>query len=69
MLKITQCPNCGSRKIRLVRSDYRGKFHGKPYVARGVAHHECPVCGEQLFGPQAMRQIEAARPRRRRRVA
>ena len=69
MLKISKCPTCGSRKIRLVRGEYRGSFRGKPYIARNVAYHHCPVCGEQLFGPEAMRQIEAARPRRRRRVA
>jgi len=71
MLKIKTCPTCGSRKIRLVTRDYRGNFRGKPYVAHSVPCHECLSCGEMLFGPEAMRQIELSRPvtKRKRRVA
>jgi YgiT-type zinc finger domain-containing protein len=71
MLKIKICPTCGSRRIRRVVADYRGNFRGKPYIARGVEHHECPNCGEKLFGPEAMRRIESSRPphKRKTRVA
>jgi len=71
MLKITICPTCGSRKIHPVRKDFHGEFRGKPYIARDVAFHECPNCGEKLFGPEAMKKIEEARPkfRGRKRVA
>jgi len=63
ILKIKTCPTCGSHKIHIVRRDYRGNFQGKPYVARGVRFHECPSCGEKLFGPEAMKRIEEARPK------
>jgi len=71
ILRIKTCPSCGSRKIRLVTNDYHGKFRGKPYVAPAIEHHECPACGERLFGADAMRRIESFRPgsRRKNRVA
>jgi YgiT-type zinc finger domain-containing protein len=63
MLRIKTCPTCDSRKIHLVRKDYHGNFQGKRYVAKGVRFYECPNCGEQVFGPEAMKKIEDARPK------
>jgi YgiT-type zinc finger domain-containing protein len=71
-LKITKCPICASKRIRRVRQDIKGTFHGKLYIARGVEVEECPNCGERLFDLHAMAKLEAARQqpqRRRKRVA
>jgi YgiT-type zinc finger domain-containing protein len=68
MLHIKTCPTCGSKRIRVVRKDYHGRYKGKAYVARDVEYHECPQCGEKLFGSEAMKKIESSRPQPRRRV-
>lgn len=61
---IRKCPTCGSPRIKVVKKDVHGLWGGKyPYVAKDVVYHECPVCGEHLYGPQAMRRIESFRPR------
>jgi len=31
---------------------------GRSYSAPGVEFYECPDCGEQIYDPTAMRQIE-----------
>lgn len=64
-----KCPSCGSRKIKLVRGDYRTTARGKPITVRGVSRHECPICGEVLLDYDAVKKIElrrfaARRPRR-----
>jgi len=66
MLKITECPACGSDKIRRVRKNLRRESHGKAYVIPRLAFWECPACGERLFDRDAMRKIEAHRPTRSR---
>jgi len=65
MPRIKTCPTGGSRSIRLVGKDDRGRFKGKAYVAPDVEYYECPACGEKLFGREAMRRIESFRPSRR----
>ncbi len=35
---------------------------GQPYVVPDLEFHECPACGEQLYGPEAMRKIQAYSP-------
>ena len=68
MLKITECPTCGSDKIGKVRRNWRGESKGKPYVVPNLKFYECPSCGERLYDRDAMRKIEAHRlvPARRR---
>jgi YgiT-type zinc finger domain-containing protein len=61
MLRITTCPTCGSKKIKQVRRSVSGVYRGQKYVATGVTYDLCPNCGEKLYGPAAMRKIEAAR--------
>lgn len=61
MFEITRCPSCGSKKIKKVRKAVRGRFKGRPYTAPNVEFHECPDCGERIYGPEAMRKIEAHR--------
>jgi YgiT-type zinc finger domain-containing protein len=66
-LTITVCPICGSRKIRQVRRDVESRRGGVTFTARGIDIEECPHCGEQLFSPEALRQIDAQRPFRKKR--
>jgi len=62
MLKITICPTCGSRKIRLVKRDWTDEFEGQRYTVPNLSFHECPDCGERLYDRDAMRKIEAHSP-------
>ena len=62
MLKITECPTCGSGKIKKVRKNLRRETRGIPYVVPRLAFWECPECGERLFDHAAMQKIEAHRP-------
>jgi len=63
MMKITICPTCGSNKIRLVRRDWTGNYKGEPYIVPDLEFHECPDCGERMFGKEAMEKIEAHSPK------
>jgi hypothetical protein len=38
------------------------KYRGKPYTVPALEFHECPQCGEKLYSPEAMREIEAVSP-------
>lgn len=58
MLDIPICPTCGSKRIRKVRRTWKGKRYAVP----DLEFYECPACGEKLYGPEAMRQIEAYSP-------
>jgi len=66
MLEITECPTCGSDKIRKVRKSLRREWKGTPYVVPKVSLWECPECGERLFDHEAMQTIDAHRPARSR---
>ena len=37
MLEITECPTCGSDKIRKVRKSLRSEWKGTPYVVPKVS--------------------------------
>jgi YgiT-type zinc finger domain-containing protein len=63
MDKLTECPTCGSRKIKKVPKNLRSEWKGTPYLVPRLAFWECPACGERLFGQAAMQKIEARRPR------
>ena len=62
MLSITQCPTCGSRKIKAVSRNLTREFAGESYTVPRLEFHECPACGERLFDRDAMRKIEAYSP-------
>jgi len=47
--------------------DWKGTSNGKPYTVQAVEIFECPACGERVFTPDAVRQIQAASPARRHR--
>lgn len=62
MVKITECPTCGSKHIRRVRRDVTREFHGKAYTVPAVEFEECSDCGEKLYDHDAMQKVEAHSP-------
>ena len=69
MIDHKSCPTCGSTRIRRVKRTLSRTARGKPFTVPSVEFHECPNCGEQVFGPEAMDKIHAHRPKRRRAAA
>ena len=61
-LKITQCPTCGSGRIKKVRRNWRDSYRGQTYVVPNLEFFECHDCGERLYDREAMRKIEAHSP-------
>jgi YgiT-type zinc finger domain-containing protein len=57
-LKLSVCPTCGKKNLKRVRKTVSGTRQGKRYSVPGVEFYECPDCGEQIYDPTAMRQIE-----------
>lgn len=66
---LTRCPTCGSRKIKVVRSDYKTRIHGRSVAVPDLERAECPNCGEILFDCAGMERLEALRPRKRHHAA
>ncbi len=62
MVTITNCPTCGSERIKKVRRKWVGKYRGRAYVVPRLEFYECPVCGEKVYDREAMRKIEAYSP-------
>ncbi len=62
MKKITQCPSCGSAKIKRVRRKWSGEHRGRRYTVDNLEFYECPDCEEKVYDPEAMRAIEANSP-------
>ena len=62
MEKITNCPTCGSNKIRSIKKDQTREFKGQKYVVPDLEYQECPVCGEEIYSPDAVRKIETYSP-------
>ena len=63
MLDIRTCPTCGSKRIKRVRRGVTRCVLGEKYVVPAVEFHECPHCGEKLYGRQAMQKLELFRPK------
>jgi len=59
---LTKCPTCGSDKIKKVRRQWTGTFHGHTYLVPRLDFYECPACGEKVYDWEAMRKIEAYSP-------
>ena len=62
-LLIKTCPMCGSKRIRRVKRDIESTRRGHTLIARDIEVEECPDCGERLFSPEAIEEIESQRPR------
>ena len=59
-LNLTICPSCGGKEIKKVRKMVTGSRQGKHYSVPEVELYECSDCGERIYEPSAMRQIENA---------
>ena len=60
--KITNCPTCGSEKIRRAKRNLRRSHRGQTYVVPDLQFLECRACGERVYDREAMRKIEAYSP-------
>ena len=63
--KLSKCPTCGRRKLKLVRSDYSTRVQGRAVVVPDLERQECSNCGEVLFDCAAMERLDALRTRKR----
>lgn len=61
-LTIQICPNCGSDQIVKVCRDWKGKYHDTVYTVPELEFHECPVCNERVFDPEAIAKIREYSP-------
>jgi YgiT-type zinc finger domain-containing protein len=61
-LRVLRCPTCGSDRLERVCRDVTRVFDGMEYTVRQLDFHECPVCGEKVYGPEAARRIQAESP-------
>jgi len=57
-----RCPTCGSAKIAEVVDEWSGGSGNRKYTVPSLRRFECPNCGERVYPPEAMRQIQAASP-------
>ncbi len=62
-LRLKICPVCNSDRIRSVKRDVESRRGGVAFTAHAVEVEECPVCGERLYSPESLNQIDAQRPR------
>jgi YgiT-type zinc finger domain-containing protein len=62
MIKITECPTCGSKKIKKVRRNSIREYREQKYTVPSQEFYECPDCGEELYDHQAMQKIEEYSP-------
>jgi len=61
-IDITQCPSCGSSKIKKVRGPVSHVFEGETYTVPGVTYYVCPNCGERVYDGEAVAKMQAASP-------
>jgi YgiT-type zinc finger domain-containing protein len=61
-LIITECPTCGSDKIKKVTQDWSSEFEGKKYSIPLLEYYKCPNCGEKVYDRDAMRRIQENSP-------
>ncbi|MGI8908603.1 MAG: YgiT-type zinc finger protein [Candidatus Sumerlaeaceae bacterium] len=59
---VRNCPTCNDPAMKLVIRDLRRSWKGISYVVPGLQFWECQKCGEVIFSPEAVRQIEAVSP-------
>lgn len=57
-IKLSVCPNCSSKNLKKVRKTVTGTRQGRRYSVPGVEFYECSDCGERIYDPTAIRQIE-----------
>ncbi len=62
MVPITKCPTCGSEKIERIRRDWTATVGDRVLIVPDLEFYECPSCGERVYEPEAMQQIDASVP-------
>ena len=62
MFQITICPSCGNNSLKKREGKWTGKFQKQTYTVPRLEFYECVDCGEKIYDPQAMRNIEAHSP-------
>ncbi len=65
-MKLRACPNCDSKRLKKIRGNLTREFDGQKYSVSNVEYYECPDCGERIYGPEAVRKIQAKSPAFRR---
>ncbi len=61
-LKITICPMCGSRRIKLRTKNWQGNFQGQVYFVPNLTYYQCEKCDESVYDGEAMRRIRKYSP-------
>lgn len=61
-IRISECPTCGSKKIKLVTRSLKREIKGQKYTVPHLTFYECPACNERLFDLDAMEKIRAYSP-------
>ena len=61
-MDIAQCPGCGSPRIKKVTGRLRRVCEGQSYIVQDVTYHRRADCGDQVYGPEAVRRIQAESP-------
>jgi YgiT-type zinc finger domain-containing protein len=71
MKVVKVCPTCGSKKIKQITRDWKGRSHGKDYIVHSLTFYACPNCGEEVYDPEAVHKIQEESPSfsRRKRLA
>ena len=59
--QLKQCPSCGKRSLKLVRTDYVLRAGGKELFVPKLERYECASCDEVLFDEEGGRRIDEAR--------
>ncbi|MCC6490970.1 MAG: YgiT-type zinc finger protein [Candidatus Hydrogenedentes bacterium] len=53
-MDVRTCPTCGSTKIKTIRGTITREYDGEKYSVSNVEYHECPDCGEKIYGREAV---------------
>lgn len=61
-LTVTICPTCNSTRIEKVCGVWSGTFEGRAYEVADLEYYACPECGEKVYPPAAMREIQKRSP-------
>jgi YgiT-type zinc finger domain-containing protein len=62
MVNQKTCPSCESDRIRKVRRTITRTHRGESYKVPNLDFLVCLYCGEEIYGPEAVRKIQAHAP-------
>lgn len=57
-MKLTKCPLCGSKKMRMVRGPFKAATRGGDVTFSSVPRQRCSDCAEEFFGPESNRILD-----------